>query len=479
MLAAVEETKALGRPRPELRTATVVVSLTGASYRLAHDAAHQLAQLWNTAVDWVHAQWREDRSPDKKAIRKHLTSLPRTERPFHAHSTEAVAYDLFEAIETFRTNRANGMDVRPPWRKKNYRPISFTRGYGWRVTPGGALALSLGRGRPRILLPLPEVKDSGSGEIVGVELWREIQLCWDRGSRVFELHIAYFSDRGALKGDRLAAIDQGVINPMAIATRDEHGDFDVLVITGREARSIRRGRAKNNGQYQRRISRAKNGSKHHRRLVISKRLAQGTATRQLRDLDHNVARKAARFLEDHHVGRVVAGDLDGIEKDTKTTKRLGRRQRQEISTWSRARQERYLREATLVELEHVDERDTTKTCPKCGARNRPKGRWYRCKEPGCGLECHRDAVGAVNIWTKAGYGEISPIGDASVRVTYLRAVPRWSTEQRRRHSARSRATNQAAGISGGREARSRDGDSSSLAAEVSSGVSADPLVVAA
>lgn len=235
MLAAVEETKALGRPRPELRTATVVVSLTGASYRLAHDAAHQLAQLWNIAVDWVHAQWREDRSPDKKAIRKHLTSLPRTERPFHAHSTEAVAYDLFEAIETFRTNRANGMDVRPPWRKKNYRPISFTRGYGWRVTPGGALALSLGRGRPRILLPLPEVKDSGSGEIVGVELWREIQLCWDRGSRVFELHIAYFSDRGALKGDRLAAIDQGVINPMAIATRDEHGDFDVLVITGREA----------------------------------------------------------------------------------------------------------------------------------------------------------------------------------------------------------------------------------------------------
>ena len=78
-----------------------------------------------------------------------VTSLPRSERKVHAHSAEIVAHDLHENIATFGTNKKAGMDVRPPWCKKHYRPLSFTRGYGWRITPEGVLALSLGRGRPR------------------------------------------------------------------------------------------------------------------------------------------------------------------------------------------------------------------------------------------------------------------------------------------------------------------------------------------
>jgi hypothetical protein len=34
-------------------------------------------------------------------------------------------------------------------REKKYRPLSFTAKFGWRVTPEGRLALSLGRGRDR------------------------------------------------------------------------------------------------------------------------------------------------------------------------------------------------------------------------------------------------------------------------------------------------------------------------------------------
>ncbi|MDA8271224.1 MAG: hypothetical protein M0Z39_07445 [Actinomycetota bacterium] len=54
------------------------------------------------------------------------------------------------------------MKVRSPWRKKNYRPLSFTKGYGWRIIPQGKLHLSLGRGPRGVNLELPEVLDSRS-----------------------------------------------------------------------------------------------------------------------------------------------------------------------------------------------------------------------------------------------------------------------------------------------------------------------------
>ena len=123
-------------------------------------------------------------------------------------------------------------------------------------------------------------------------------------------------------------------------------------------------------------------------------------------------------------------------------------------------------------------RTTTKSCPVCLEHNQPRGRAYRCTNPDCAFTCHRDAVGSVNIWTQAHFGEITPIGeDTKVRVTYLRAVPRWSQVQWTRHAARSRAKNQASGILGNQGAGCGGGDARSLAA-VPSGT-ADPLVVAA
>ena len=87
-----------------------------------------------------------------------------------------------------------------------------------------------------------------------------------------------------------------------------------------------------------------------------------------------------------------------------------------------------------MEGEHLDESGSTKTCPACKTRNRPTGRDYRCKNPDCGFACHRDAVGAINILQKAIHGAYVPIGpDTTIRVTYLRAVERWSKDQRNAH----------------------------------------------
>ncbi|WP_143711882.1 zinc ribbon domain-containing protein [Acidimicrobium ferrooxidans] len=147
-----------------------------------------------------------------------------------------------------------------------------------------------------------------------------------------------------------------------------------------------------------------------------------------------VSRKAANHVFAHGSGRLVYGDVRGIEQATKGRRSAGRHQRREPSQWSRGRHERYLDDKTGLKGEHVDEAASTKTCPACGARNRPSGRDYRCANADCGFAYHRDAVGAINILQKAIHGTYVPIGpDVTIHVTYLRAVERWSPRQSEAH----------------------------------------------
>ena len=414
-----------------MRTAVIPISLSGGDYRIAHDAAHTAANLYNQAVDWVHAEWKAGRLPNKYDIRAFLTSIPLKDRPLHAHTTESIAYDLYEAIKTSRTNRKNGMKVRAPWRKKNYRPLSFSRGYGWRISDN-KLKLSFGRGRPGITKPIPVVHDSDTGDSVPPEMWGEIQLCWDIDARRWSLHIPYDTERQQACGKSVTAVDEGIINPMALATWTDKHTIDVTIINGREGRAIKRLRNKSVGTLQHKLNKAKVGSKHHRRLMAAKKKIKAKAKRRLIDFDHQVAHKASEHIISHNSGRLVYGDVRGIEKNTRKHHSMARHQRQQLSQWSRGRQERYVDENTGLKGEHLNEAGSTKTCPACGARNRPTGRDYRCKNPNCGFICHRDAVGAINILQKAIHGTYVPIGpDVNIRVTYLRAVERWSEDQRK------------------------------------------------
>jgi hypothetical protein len=89
-------------------TAIVDVFLPWKQHLAAHQACHAAALVWNRAVDWLHGQWREKKSPGKEDIRRFVTSLPNDLRPFHAHTAQAVAYDLHDALVTMRENKKAG-----------------------------------------------------------------------------------------------------------------------------------------------------------------------------------------------------------------------------------------------------------------------------------------------------------------------------------------------------------------------------------
>ena len=56
-----------------------------------------------------------------------------------------------------------------------------------------------------------------------------------------------------------------------------------------------------------------------------------------------------------------------------------------------------------IDVELVDERGTSSTCPRCGAKvAKPKGRTFHCGT--CRLVAHRDLVGAANIAPRGSRG---------------------------------------------------------------------------
>jgi hypothetical protein len=119
-------------------TAIVPVHLLWKQHLSAHAACHAAALLWNQTVDWLHGQWRDKKSPKKEEIRRFVTSLPAKARPFHAHTAQAIAYDLGDALVTMRENKKAGRKARAPWREKEVPPPVVHEGLRLADHSGGA-----------------------------------------------------------------------------------------------------------------------------------------------------------------------------------------------------------------------------------------------------------------------------------------------------------------------------------------------------
>ncbi|MFD3375961.1 MULTISPECIES: zinc ribbon domain-containing protein [unclassified Streptomyces] len=412
-----------------------------------------------------------------------MTSLPGEVRPLHAHTAQAVAYDLADAIALARTNKAQGIrGVKFPWREKRYRPLVFTARFGWKVKDHARLLLSLGKTRERIVLPVPEFTDR-FGLLVTPDRWGEMKLCWDSAAREWALRISYRSvddslpsavgpaageQSGGTPRTVTIAVDEGIINPMTLATVTPNGGYAALVLNGRSSRAVKQARNKGMARLQSKMSRCRVGSRRHRKLAEARKKLTAKTDRRLRDFNHQVTAKANRFIRDqvaaHEqvasegiqvVARLVVGDVRGIERNTEKRRRASRSTRQQLSQWERGVQERQLAYKTGLPIQHISEANSSQTCPYCLSRRKVRGRTYACANKDCALMLHRDALGGVNIHTLAiNDGTFVPVSPGTeMRVKYLRAQPGWSSDQRERHGFHQQAQ-VLAGAGRRREARS-------------------------
>lgn len=428
-------------PGTTFRTAVVPVTLSGADYRRAHQACHHAGLLWNHLLSALRDHWKaEQRDPSTKQLRQHIATAPEAAQRLHAHTKQAAVDDLFDAVALYRSSQRAGLHSKAPWRMKNYRPLEFTARYGWRINAQGRLSMSLGRGRPPIVVKQPVITDPATGEIVDPSQWGGLRLCWDRMGRSWSVHIAVPTQTPPPGNpDIIMAIDEGIINPMTTAIETDDA-YVVEVINGRHARAIKHYRNTRVAKLAKKRSRCTRGSRRYKKLTRTMRGLESETRKRLHNIDHQVSRKAANAAQKHRAGTIIVGDVRGIEQSTKQAerRRTNRHQRRRLSQWSRGKQETLLGHKTKISIGHLNEAYSSQTCPACLLRNRPTGRQYQCRQ--CSFTCHRDAVGALNILMRAQHGQYTPIDpDKPIKITYLRATPITVTRSNAQNRASSTA----------------------------------------
>ncbi|MDF2955356.1 MAG: Transposase [Candidatus Alkanophagales archaeon MCA70_species_2] len=136
----------------------------------------------------------------------------------------------------------------------------------------------------------------------------------------------------------------------------------------------------------------KNGKKTSKKLRKLYRKRQ----RRFRDAINKIVKDLVEKCWRKGVSEIICGDLVGIRKEAD----FGRKGNAMIHNyWSHGYILRRIREKAEeygIKVKAIDERGTSSVCPRCfSAVVTKRGRLFKCRT--CGLEAHRDAIGAQNI----------------------------------------------------------------------------------
>ena len=389
-----------------IRPRQVKLKLSKSQFHHCQQLSQESAKVWNFVKTFF---WRTYR---KKGIWLSEGSLKRyTKQRFtlHSDSVQAVIEKFCGNLSSAGTLRKDNPSIRYPYKGKSWFCVHWKK-KAIKVK-GRYIHLSNGKDHQGIVFTLPVY-------LIGCQP-RCVELIWRNGywlSITLDFNNKQQNEQLQLRYNT-AAVDLGEIHAMTITDGNE-----AIVISGRQLRSVKRNRNRRVGQLQKLQSRCKKNSRRWKRLQGLKSKVMAQCHRRTRDLSHKITRLAVDWCIDHDVSTLVIGNVTDISKNTKSKKRLNRKNRQKISQWSFYQQRQYLQYKcdeigieTVLEPEH----STSKTCPRCSNKYKPKGRNYTCQA--CSLKMHRDVVGACNIRTKHLTGVLSGNDNFySPKVTYLR-----------------------------------------------------------
>jgi IS605 OrfB family transposase len=308
-----------------------------------------------------------------------------------------------------------------PRRKRALVPVRFF--HGTFSIQGQRVRLPVTKGCPPLWLRLARPLPYPAEQVRAVTLLADGGRLWLAVTAAIPIQQDHDLDPG-----RVAGVDLGIIHPYAVVT-EEAG----LLVSGRAIRAenylhLQDQQIRQTNAARRAPKPGQCGSRRWRHHRARLRRVEARHRRRVHQVHHQAARQVITFAVHQRVGTLVIGDPAGI-----TAQDAGRVQNLRLRQWRRTHLLRALQDkAELVGIVVwlVDERGTSSTCPACQRRvPKPTGRRFRC--PHCGLEGHRDLVGAANIAAKAGGGPTS-VGMPTL-VEHRRAGQVPARRDRRRH----------------------------------------------
>ena len=370
-----------------------IYRLTGLRPRYqAHLRAAQMeaARVWTLCRD-LHLTARTERT--RWPNRDDLQHATKGQFALHSQSVQMICHAFLANVETTREVHRQNPRIRYPYKDKRYYPLYWPAQAVSRER--GRLVLPMGRGRPSLVFQLDLPEHSGACKLV-----------WSDG---YELHVSVPAYRAEVApGHAQATVDLGEIHQGAVTTNTGAAQ----VISGRGIRSLKRRHNMALGQLTRKRKRCQKGSRRYRKLQAARSKVSARKRRQIRDLRHKGTRAVIAFCQQQSVGSLFIGNPHGVRK-----RNSGRHHNQRMAQWEYGQDMAYL--AHKAKFAHIEsftgsERGTSSQCPVCGWKQKVKGRVWRCRNPHCSFEGHRDVVGSMNMHPLAFGSKI----DVPAQVTY-------------------------------------------------------------
>jgi putative transposase len=370
-------------------------TLSPSLQRRLFQAQREAARVWTVCRNLhlvarqQHARWpgRDD-----------LQCVTKGHFALYSQTVQMICHQFLANVETARELRKTNRKIRYPYKDKHFFPLYWP-----------AQAVSLERGR--IVLPMGRGRASLVFQLDLPEPIGSVKLVWKDG---YELHVSVpVIPAETVPGPVQATVDLGEIHQAAVTTNTGAA----LIVSGRGIRSLKRRHHIALRHLARKRHRCTRGSQRWRKLQRARRQVSARTRRQIRALRHQGTRKVITFCQQHQVGQLFIGNPDGVRQRNR-----GRHHNQRLAGWEYSRDIAYLScKAKVAGIASFTgpERGTSSQCPVCGWKQKVKGRVWRCRNPMCSFEGHRDVVGSVNMHPLAFGTKIA----FPAEITYQRAGP--------------------------------------------------------
>jgi putative transposase len=218
----------------------------------------------------------------------------------------------------------------------------------------------------------------------------QLELIYKKGL-IFSIVYKDETEYLQINSNNVASIDLGEIHSIAAIDNNQN----VIIITGRKLREIKRFRNKKQAQLWRLMSKCQKYSKHWWKYQKALNYIIQKSKNQIKDIIHKMTKYFVDFTVLNNIKTVYVGELEGIQRNKKGKKsklvnqKLSQFQFGEIIKYLEYKLKQY-----GIELIKVKEYYTSQICPNCKQLNKTNSRNYKCD---CGYKQHRDIVGAINI----------------------------------------------------------------------------------
>jgi putative transposase len=381
------------------RSSKITIEVISGQEALAtgHEAGRA---LWNFARycavghNWKVRRWRghwpwevyKDRMPKFASgfdMQKELRDTDEC-KALSSRCYEYTIRELYANMRSWFSNLKSNPKARPPRYSKGPRQLTFEVGanakplgdWTYRLTVLGqntqerhaVVKLHVRPGVKMAQVKMIRVQPDGTGTIV------------------------YYTQSQDRTGDRVAAVDLGIINLAVVAFQDGES----IMYTGRGLLSVVQGLEKKAAKCK---PSGWTGSGDAKSKPSKQKVAYLNKLAHIRKMAcHNLTRDIIDECEKRQVGTLVIGDLTGIRDG----KDWGKKGNQRLHAWPFAeirRQLEYKAQEKGIEAIAVSEAYTSKTCHFCGVIGKRVERGkFICKD--CGVEINADVNGAFGILNK-------------------------------------------------------------------------------